>query len=257
MLQKFIVSGCSFTEGLPIEGKMAWPTYVAKHINVPLNNFAANGAGNGYISRSIIHAVDAALQKLDHNDLLVGIMWSGVNRLENYHSNTDKFKFRTTYRVIDNDTGCYVSLRPWEEDNYTISYIKNYYDPIGSSVIALEHILRTQWYLKSIKVKYFMSMFHIAGFPEESVMENPNVKHLYNMIDWSNFLPVKNYWDWCVNSGLPGYPEHLKNHSNQELRYKATHPSEEQHEGFAKQIILPFLQKSFNIKTYEGEMSVI
>jgi|694.fasta_scaffold05766_14 hypothetical protein len=247
MLEKLIVSGCSFTEGIPTEGRIAWPNYVAESLNLPLYNYAVNGAGNGYISRSVIHGVETALKSSNPQELLVGVMWSSIHRLENYHSDTDRFKSRFTFRFIDNDEGCWVSLRPWEEDNYTISYIKNYYDPVGSCIYALEHIVRTQWYLKSVNVKYFMSIFNEAGLPEESMMKHPNVKHLYDMIDWSNFLPVKTCWDWCLNSGFACLPEHLRNHSNLEVRYRATHPSREQFKGFAEQIVLPHINAKFNI----------
>ena len=65
--------------------------------------------------------------------------------------------------------------------------------------------------------------------------DNPNLDHLYEQIDFDNFLPVEGEYEWALNEcKLPWTsPDY--------------HPSIEQHDEFTKQIILPFVKDKYNV----------
>ena len=65
----YLVSGCSFTNG------HEWP--VAMFPDASITNRGRSGAGNAYIGRSIVNAID-----LKHPPKHVFILWSGINRFD-------------------------------------------------------------------------------------------------------------------------------------------------------------------------------
>ena len=71
-----ITSGCSFTQS---DG--TWPYHIGQRKYGRVHNVADTGAGNSYISRSVIWEVNDQL-KLGKNpkDIEVLIMWSGITR---------------------------------------------------------------------------------------------------------------------------------------------------------------------------------
>ncbi len=78
-MDKIIVtSGCSFTNGAG-----TWPYHIGQRKYGRVHNVADTGAGNSYISRSVIWEVNDQL-KLgnDPKDIEVLIMWSGITRKE-------------------------------------------------------------------------------------------------------------------------------------------------------------------------------
>ena len=82
-MKKIIVSGCSFTFE-----DWNWPKYLIKHLNVPtrdLINVGMASQGNGLISKKLIYAVNKELENTDSKDMLVGVMWSGIDRVD-FHS---------------------------------------------------------------------------------------------------------------------------------------------------------------------------
>ena len=73
-----ITSGCSFTLG---DG--TWPYHINQKKYGSVANVGDTGAGNSYISRSVIWEVNDQLKKgKNPNDITVLIMWSGVSRKE-------------------------------------------------------------------------------------------------------------------------------------------------------------------------------
>ena len=125
-------------------------------------------------------------------------------------------------------------------------YYKEFHDPIGDYIQTLEHILRTQWFLGKHNIKYFMSTFTSEVIPEvlksidnaasegaEKFLEHNKRKyneliHLYELIDFSKFLPISGMHEWAKQTGLPLMPNN------------AIHPTPKQHEMFVDKVILPF-----------------
>ena len=60
---------------------------------------------------------------------------------------------------------------------------------------------------------------------------NPELKYLYDNIDFTRFLPVEGMMEWtALRLGAAGFPERWDDH-----------PNEYAHKVFAEEIIIPFL----------------
>jgi len=171
-----ITSGCSFTLG---DG--TWPYHINQYKYGWVHNVGDTGAGNGYISRSIIWEVNNQIKLgKDPKDIEVIIMWSGITRKE----------FLSTVREnplhelwVDgphkNWMGNFIHDEGWdrhpEKDSTWIKssipymdwgnksvtkfldlYWKHFYSEEESLINTFESILRTQWYLNSLGIKYTM-----------------------------------------------------------------------------------------------------
>ena len=79
-IKLLITSGCSFSEA--INHDITWPVHLTQYLNCEAVHLGRGSAGNGIISRTIVHAVITALKSYKPEELLVGIMWSGYSRHE-------------------------------------------------------------------------------------------------------------------------------------------------------------------------------
>ena len=76
-----ITSACSFGETHSGECQ-TWPAHLNKILQPSLwTNCSMGSQGNGLISKKVIYQIS---QHNDYDDILVGIMWSGVDRHEFY-----------------------------------------------------------------------------------------------------------------------------------------------------------------------------
>jgi len=92
---KILTSGCSFSRG-----PGAWPNHIAQWYDADLVNLAQAGAGNTYISRSVM----AELQQRSYD--LVLVMWSGLERIDLQVEDIDYFdqtKYTSKYQSQQND----------------------------------------------------------------------------------------------------------------------------------------------------------
>lgn len=241
-VKHLITSGCSFTYDISTP---SWATFLNQELKnqwekLQYNNYGKVSAGNGYISRSLIYGVSQAMKTWPSNELLVGVMWSGSSRHDVFQYRTDVHNFTTRHTnnpigFVENNKNWIIMNHHWK-DQYSTNYYKNYHDEIGSRITTLEHILRTQWFLKNHNIKYFMSVFAPSSLPYEEEKNDPNIKHLYDLVDWNTFLPVKSCMEWCVNeSGLTSGDD-------PQLDLWARHPSKEQHKKFTDTVIMPHLK---------------
>lgn len=82
-----ILSGCSFTA----HGHN-WPTVLQELFDFNMISSAVPSQGNGLISRKIIHDINQAIIKpLNTEDIVVGVMWSAIDRSERYISHDDMY----------------------------------------------------------------------------------------------------------------------------------------------------------------------
>ena len=251
---KILVStGCSFTAG-----HNKWNEYTAESLNIPCTNYARSAAGNAHISRSLVYGIHKALETYDPSEILVGIMWSGKTRYDNYHADLrpmrNKFKNKPMYDFVEEDKdGGYVRMPHNNLDWYSSPFFRLYYDDVGACIHTLGQILNAQCLLESHSIQYFMTCYADDVLPKKEQTDHPSLKHLIAMINWDKFLPVDNCFDWCLNSDIPGhYPDETSRlsawtNTNRSLQMKATHPTPEQQRGFAEKVILPFLLEKYNI----------
>ena len=81
--KKLIVSGCSYTNS----GYPTWAYFLSEKYNLELVNLAWSGAGNKHIADSLILYLEQ--NKCDANEVLIGAMWSGIDRHDWYVSLPD------------------------------------------------------------------------------------------------------------------------------------------------------------------------
>lgn len=271
-IKLLITAGCSFTEIAQPEAwnkkfvdtsdypdlTFNWPVYLNNYMQVDTYYRGSGASGNGIISRSVIHGVTQALTQYQAKELLVGIMWSGPDRYEFYLSDTpaDFESLDTCISTTRNPTSIidgpsrvkyigiddfssynYYRVNAHWNDNLSTVYYKNFYDKAGSQLLTLEHILRVQWFLKLHGIKYFMTCYTSEVLPKDFIFANDELKYLYDLIDFSNFLPVDNEYDWVK-----------KHYPNTDFNKHAHHPDNDGHKGFAEQVIIPFLKDKGYIK---------
>jgi hypothetical protein len=265
-IKYFISTGCSFTD-VPVPEiehlthvnideythcALSWPVHVNNHLGSVPKYRGKGASGNGIISRTTIYEVNEALKEYKEDEILVGIMWSGAYRQELYYTKPD-MNFHSVYSPLINGKNPasigqgynFYKVMPYWEDELSKFYYKNIYDEIGSYMLTLENILRTQWYLKSKNIKYFMTTYYPAVFPSQEILNHPDIKYLYDMIDFDYFLPVKSEWNWCCDFQDPKtwYLE-FKDHPTLSWMLDGSnpHPNTLQHKAFADKVIMPFLE---------------
>lgn len=228
-----ISSGDSFTD---TSWDRTWPIYLAKHFpNAERKELGLSSSGNGLISRKTIYAVSEALKTYQPNEILVGIMWSKIDRHEFYthhqlnYKITDDWIQNPTHFIPGTNKSWNLIHGGWKNELSKL-YFTTFHDGIGSLIYTYEHILRTQWFLKMNNVPYFMSST-TQEFFHNGITQLTDVKHLYDLIDQSQFLPVQGEQEWA------------RDHSGLEFRdWDPWHPSPEQHKLFVEKVVVPFLQ---------------
>lgn len=219
MKKLLITGGCSFTFG-----DSNWPPYLAKALNCNLDNTALPALGNNLILHKTIIAVQQALEEYKPEDIIVGIIWSGITR----------YSYRTDMHVdlkhpfwIENYPTNLKGDRYWYQHNIhseqgnTQNFYEKHYDQTQAAMDTLEKILLAQKVLESYGVDYFMGTY-IEMFNRHTIdIKNPDVQYLYKLIDRSKFLPV----DGLLPNNLAG-----------------EHPTEEQSKEFVSKYIIPHLK---------------
>jgi hypothetical protein len=231
-----ITGGCSFTTG-----DYNWPGYLKKILNLELDNKGESSQGNALISRKLINSVESALKNYKPEEIIVGIVWSTVERSERYIEETDEFcgppylDFNPT-SVIDGHRNWQILRYEWTESMDSKLYYEIYSNLISSMVYSIEHILRVQWYLEKKGVDYFMSS--ITDILHPHLLKHPEISYLYKQIDFSKFLPIKGEYEWVKeNYPLEGF------HPPREDGHVDWHPSPYGSMKFAEEVIFPFLLK--------------
>lgn len=257
MIKLLITSGCSFSQ-FPVlnnDGNIdnythgdavTWPLHLSKKLGVRSEFLGRAACGQGIISRTVIHSVNNALKKYSADELLVGIMWSGIDRHEIYNTRVGRRKQHSTISVehdtdpqwvADKTKQHYALLNHWSTDQLSRMYFKLFHDEIGSAITSLEHMLRVQWFLKLHNVKYFMTHFNADIFLiEKHAKNNADVKYLYEMIDWNEWLSVRDMTTWAESTNLP-------------FSSDGVHPSTKMHRLFVNEVIIPHLQNKGYIST--------
>ena len=245
-MSTLITAGCSFTEG-----PNAWPNYTSSELNLNLINSGIFSIGNGLIAKRLIHDVDDYLRSNSSEDLIVGVMWSGIDRHEfrsdvkklNDHADDDWWSENPTSVVHGIDK--WVILNPHWKLNYARIWYKHFHNYIGSIISTLNQIHYVQLYLESHNIRYFMTTFmKIFNKPlGQSLLFRPDVEstykthdeigYLYDMIDFTKFIDITGCYEWI--------------HSNYNLKgledpNEFSHPTPYGHKMFAKEVIVPHIK---------------
>lgn len=236
MIKLLVTSGCSYSQ-VP-NADVTWPVHLSKELNIPSINLGKGATGNGMISRTVIYEVTKALNIYKNDEILVGIMWSSLNRFEIYKKEKDigiNNIFGDIYYcnpqsiTSDFNTRNYILVNQLWNDELSKLFYKNIYSSEYGCIINLEHILRTQWFLKEKNIKYFMTFYNDDGLPGRDTDNDPDVQFLYSQLDWNNIVKVYDMGGWARKTGLPY------------ARPPDPHPSSEMHELYVNQHIIPHL----------------
>jgi hypothetical protein len=235
-----VVSGCSFTP------KKGWPYWLGKKLyDIEVKNYACISSGNGRISRSLIYGVNEALKTYKPKEILVGVMWSSASRFEVFKEQVDMSMIHNhsdgvnPTNFVEGADKNWILIHSGWDDVYSKNYYGYFYDDVGNYISTIEHILRTQWFLKGLSIDYFMTEFSTGVLPKNKNIENPNIKYLYDMIDHSKFLPVTNCLEWVEASGVPNTAEEMAK------PFTMRHPSDNQHRAFAVTVAYDFVAKNY------------
>lgn len=244
-----LTSGCSFTEY-----PKCWPYKLKNILNVDLLNTAQQSIGNGLISRKVIYNTIELLKKYQPDEILVGIMWSAIDRHERYLENGRYDEFIGEPRIFGNPTHVVEDMNNWRIINKewasTSKDCKEYYSIFHNSTSSLlytfEHIFRTQLFLEKMKVDYFMMSFMdiFNVFSDGSkISDNPEVSYLRNMVDFTKFVPVLGMFEWVEQNYEEKSFDFFPNHKNIDC-----HPNEFGHIKFTEEIIVPYLKNKGILK---------
>jgi hypothetical protein len=160
---KLLITTGDSISNFPSGPQDTWPKQLSDRLNCKAiyGGFAA--ASNAIIARNTINHVLEALKTYKAEEILVGVMWGIPAVADIYNSN-----FTIQHHTPDNPTpnvgnptsvasktNFYIAHPFWSDPLSTLWHDK-FYDPIGSRILALEHILRIQWFLERHNITYFM-----------------------------------------------------------------------------------------------------
>lgn len=236
-----LTSGCSFT----VEN-WCWPTYVANEFNTNLINVAMSSQGNGLISKKAIYNTDKFLKTNNSEDLVVGIMWSGVDR-HDFHidydvklDNTDGWMGNPT-KIIDdpNITSNWIITNHHWKTPLSRTWYEKYHTDIGALIFTIQNIVFTQSYFEKKNVKYFMTTFMDIFQPYGGLLIHPEVKYLYDLIDFNTFIPIDGCYNWVKENygSTGGFDTPNPN------RHRDNHPAPFGHERFANEVVVPYIKE--------------
>jgi hypothetical protein len=232
-----IASGCSFTFE-----DWCWPGHLSKELNINLLNVGMSCQGNGLISKKLIHTVDEQLKIRNPEDILVGVMWSGIDRhdiyIDEYYepfSNIDGWWENPT-NIIDGRKNWLILNQHWKTKISSLWY-KNFHTVIGSMIYSIQDVLLVQWYLEKHNIKYFMTTYMDIFHRSSDTINHPEVKYLFNMINFDTFIPIIGCYEWIK-----------ENHNDDGFdKVKQTdpspfHPNSCGHNLFSTEVIIPHLK---------------
>jgi len=235
-----ITGGCSFSDPSPWNNEDTWPMHLERLMpEYDVYHTGAGSHGNAIISRRIIYTVNKCIEQgIDTKDILVGVMWSGPNRWDiwsdknppGYIPLTKEMDMRENpTTVVDTDTKNWYVFGYWNKLKFNEIWYSYYQSYVMDQISTIEHILRTQWLLKNLNINYFMSYYMNEVFPPD-LCNHPEIRHLYNMIDFEQFLPVGGEYEWCRDYSSFDFPDP-----------DDKHPGKEQHKDFVDSVIWPWL----------------
>jgi hypothetical protein len=235
-----LVSGCSFTFE-----PWNWPTFVCNEMDYNLINVGMASSGNGLIGKKVIYQIDKLLKTQQPEDIIVGVMWSGVDRHDFYTD--DSKRLSNINGWIENPTNVVDGRKNWVITNYMWDipqakiWYENLHTYVGAMLMTIQNILMVQWYLERKGIKYFMSLymdiFHSNG--ADTLISHPEIKYLFNMVDFSKFLPVGGCYEWVKeNYDELGFDGHVG------YEHRGIHPTEFGHIKFAEEVVVPFIKQN-------------
>jgi len=249
-----------------------WPWVLGKELDCVIHDYAFSGLSNDVIASSVVYGVERLLSNgVNANEILVGIMWSGVDRISFFKQshtteelkNSDKYNmWKENYSFIIKDdfpinknidprfsSDCKdYSFGSYSVQNFSydtpdaLAWYQNLHDPLGARITTFEKIVWLQDYLKQKNVDYFMSTF-MDSVLEPDKADLSNAATLYNEgdeikiphLEW-----LKSHIDFDYFLPIRSYHTFFAGQSE----YKR-HPDTQENEDLVHKVILPFLSTKY------------
>jgi len=217
--------------------------WTAELLGISCHNLAQGGAGNTYISNSIIDYLETA--QLDPVETVVMAMWSGTSRKditvgEEFWDNLDySYKFKSAnnnYYVSSCGTG-----NAWQDSRETQQLFKMLY--VGSDSTSLcrdsvRNFLNLENYLTANSYKFkFTGFYNLweSADKSTSAVGDPLLNKYDHRVDMKNWFFVNHnrdsFWEFANSKKL--------------LDRDQWHPNDQAHQQYAEQIVAPTLQEYF------------
>ena len=249
MIKNLVVSGCSFTAGYHNNQK-PWPFWTAAALGVKCHNIAFSGAGNTYISNSIVDYLEKT--QLDPEETVVVVMWSGTRRkdirvdAEFWKLLDYKFKFKST----TGDDCCYVGScgghNAWNSNSDTKRLFEMLYlatDGVSACKDTMMNFINLKNYLQTSGYMYkFTSFYNQWELNRECSDAGEYLLSYYG--DKITLYQQLDYTDWFfINENKDGLWEYTK--TNKLIAEDNWHPTDQAHRQYAENIVVPNLQEYF------------
>lgn len=253
MIKHLIANGCSFTEDT--DSHTPWPRVTADHLRISsYHNLALGGSGNYYIATSTIEYLES--HDFIPEETLVLIMWSGISRKDWMISQSWADYFRRSYnhvpqrnyfvRNAPEDIVYYLCsgghVGSWLEDSQVSTFFHPLYRVSSPETLCKESLhlfLHLQNYLLVRGYKWafttFMNLWYLSVVDqgETDFRIGSKAYSLTRDFDFSHWF--------FTDDNRNGFAEFA-------LQYDANetvdgHPSELSHARFAKEIVLPSIER--------------
>lgn len=265
--QKYLVAGgCSFTSNMLSE---SWPESVCSKMNMVGLNTGIPAIGNNMILMNVLHVLQRMLkQGIDSKDIVVGVMWSHADRVEYYREDHREDilpqgkAVPSVVKFVEGSNGHWVPFSPtnigWIAQNlddpnsdlypeYTREYVKLgetmmrefYLSDVSRVINTMKSILTLQEFLKNNHIKYFFAKYIDDAFIKDS-WDHPEASWLVDLIDWDMFIPEGEF-EWCYDNTDLSFKEELAFGRERDRNFPC-HPTPEQHDIYAEQVIVPRLK---------------
>lgn len=243
MIRNILVSGCSFTK-TPYENE--WALTLVKEFEPDVHvNLAESGAGNFYIADSLQHYLRQA--KLNPEETLILVMWSGPGRVDVTVSNEFYAMLETPYKATVAGKNYVFSggeLGNWHSDKLLRPVFEATYKTKNVTTLlqdSITNIIQTQDFLKLHGYKFhFMSYVNYWQDTPEYVSDM-DLSYGYYAPELVN-VSDEDHWVW-VNNNKDCFYEYAKTH--QLIGSDGFHPDEQAHQMFAQEILIPALKGYF------------
>jgi hypothetical protein len=262
MIKHLVTSGCSFSDNY---GKR-WPHYLSKKLGCSLYNWGQGSCGNSWISKTAIHQIQKLLDNnINPTDILVSVMWSGIDRKELFISAKETYNYEDLINKgvdvsvnpvsfidnLPNDSNNHASLSGYLIGSMNCSFvntkiskfkqdlISKYFNDEALAIESYENFLRLQWYCSSKGIKLinqtYMDIIHYPNREKNTLTRDyyKNIKPLYDMIDFSKWV----FWD--DTGGLYEYTRD----NNLGFYTDNTHPLSESHNYYVDNFLIKELGK--------------
>jgi hypothetical protein len=248
-MKHLVTSGCSFSDYENPES--TWPLHFQDLTQDKYDKFrhlGACGQGEDYISRSVIYKVNQLLKDNNSDDIFVIVGWSGLQRraiLVNNETTKMHYRFKDWYPMGESETMKGVPIGSWQD--FDEEYLKLLTEE-QNIIISLEHMIRTQDFLRVNNVDYkffgFTNLF--ANLDEENFLTKgrgaridkkyPNTSYLFDIMDWNKWWFHNEFGglaDWVNENITDGFDGKGKN---------TGHPLANSQRLFTKEVVLKWIK---------------